>query len=303
MNTLEQMILNAQQTDENLIDALGEGYITIQWAKGDPKMVKHTKGIGGVGGWWISKDRVSDNLGKALKGIGWEETEYTTRDGSDIPCYYTPDMVFSWIADRQITEYRVKEGNDSKVVRVSNGNWDDLRKVAVNGYVTTRLQVMVVQKGLEDFEPMVITAAGSVQMGLDHRNTPRSVKPTIMGVYGKAMGKLIGNKKGAPTFMFWVKVGIARDEKGNAIFVERGTGNDKTSMVLPMLYDVPLSADKVTNDLLTAAYVGNETYNKFVELRTNAEEWIKAWENYSEETATDKKQDKKEEVNHEDIPL
>lgn len=294
MNLFDRMKANLQQTDENLIDTLGEGYITIQWAKGDPKLVKHTKGIGGVGGWWIAKDRVSDDLATALTGVGWTLSEYTTRDGGEIPCYYTPDMEFAWIHDRSLTEYRIKDGAESKVVRVSGGDWKELQKIAVNNYVTSRLQVLVVVKGLEAFEPMVITGAGSVQMMLDARNTPRSVKPTLMSVYGKAMGKMIGSSKGAPTFMFWAKVGIARNEKGEAVFTERGTGNDKTSMVLPMLYGVPASADKVTSQDLEAAYVGDENYNKFIELRRNAEEWVKAWENYSEESHASKPEKAKE---------
>lgn len=290
LTNLDKMKMLVDQTDDNLIDVAGEGYVTLQWAKGDLKMAK--KGVtdlDSVGGWWIAKERCSDELGEALKGIGWEETAYSLRDGGQIACYAAKDIVFSWIAERSLTEYRVKDGRDTKVVRVGgNVDWETLKPIATNNYVTKRLQVMIVLKGLEEFEPMVITAAGSVQMCLEARNRERSVKPTVDAILGKALKSVLKASKAAPTYAFWIKVGVSRDKKGEVVFEERGTGTDTTHMVLPMLYDVPESLSKVTGDDLEKHFVG-DFYGKFTALREEAlAEWVKAWgENYTGEPSSD----------------
>lgn len=307
LSNLDKMKMMVDQTDDNLIDVAGEGYVTLQWAKGDVKMAnKGVTDLDSVGGWWIAKERCSDELGEALKKNGWEDTVYTTRNGDEIPCYAAKDIVFSWIADRSLTEYRVKDGKDTKVVRVGGQtDWDSLRKIANNNYVTKRLQVMIVLKGLEEFEPMVITAAGSVQMALDARNRERSVKPTVDAILGKALKSVLKASKSAPTCAFWVKVGISRDAKGKAIFEERGTGNDTTHMVLPMLYDVPESLSKVTEEDLEKHFVG-DLYGKFIALREEAmDEWVKAWgENYTGDTnSADAPAAKKEDEDPDDMAL
>lgn len=307
ISNLEKMKMLVDQTDDNLIDVAGDGYVTLQWAKGDKKMaMKGVTDLDSTGGWWIAKERCSDELGEALKKIGWEETSYSLRDGGQIPCYAAKDIVFSWIADRSLTEYRVKDGRDTKVVRVGgNVDWESLKPIATNNYVTKRLQVMIVLKGLEEFEPMVITAAGSVQMCLDARNRHRSVKPTVDAVLGKGFKALLKASKAAPTCTFWVKVGVSRDEKGNVVFEERGTGSDTTHMVLPMLYDVPESLSKLTESELEKHLVG-DLYGKFVALREEAlNEWVKAWgEGYTGEVTGDNSATaKKEEEDPEDMPL
>lgn len=284
IDLLEQFKMNVENTDDNLIDIRGDGYITIQWAKGDVKMFgKGVADLDATGGWWVAKDRVNDSLAEALKKIGWEETVYTTRDGGEIPCFHIKEMEFSWIIPRSLTEYRVKDGKDTKVVRVGGRvSWDELRPIAVNNYVTKRIQVMIVQKGLEEFEPMVITAAGSVQMALE------TIKHQIDNTLGKAVQSIMNMSKPAPTFSFWVKVGVARDEKGKISFVEKGTGNDKTSMVLPMAFGLPESMKSVTRKDIESAYVA-QSYTPFLKLAETAlAEWVSLWgENYTGEPSSD----------------
>lgn len=301
LDLLEQFKMNLSQTDADLIDVHEDGYISIQWAKGDVKMAgKGVTDLDSIGGWWIAKEKLNDALIEALKGIGWEETVYTTRDGGGIPCLAAQDMVFSWIMPRSLTEYRVKDGKDTKVVRVGGKvSWDTLRPLAVNNYVTKRLQVMVVIKGLEEFEPMVITAAGSVQMALE------AIKRQVDNTLGKAVQALLKSGEPAPTFSFWVKVGVSRDSKGKVVFEEKGTGNDITSMVLPMAYGLPESVKAVTREDIEKSYVDKQ-YTPFVKIARDAKDnWASLWgDNYTGDmNSADAPAAKKEEEDPDDMAL
>lgn len=274
-NTLfDQMQQMSGLVDQDTVEKLAISFPTAQWGYGNQTLAKKgLKDFDAVGGFFIPEDQVnSEDVQAALLANGWVKCDKNNSDGSTTSGFHASVVLVSWVRDRLAAEYKV----DGRSFKLPLRKWDDARKAAPDGRVYGRGHALVIFKGLEEFGPFVITVAGTAQMAMFGTREDPGVKGRFLKVVCTAAKKAFkGNA--VPMRMFWMKVGITVGTDGKPVFVERGK-KEKSWLMMPSLYDVPASMDKVTQKNLEDWFVGHEVFAKANALYKENEVWATAWD-------------------------
>lgn len=270
MTTNDDMMFDPGMVDEIDQDTVEKNEIQfpiVQWHRGDPKFRK-AGGMDYQGGFFVS-----ENVAPAdLTAYGWEHTSWVHGDTDETEGYYIRELSLSLIRERK--RWEVYEEN-----RRSNYAWRDYDKAREAGLrATGRSHVLVLIKGLEEFGPFVLTLRGMAGVYFSGSRHIKGVLTQFDSVIMKAANDAVrkAGKHGVmPRRAFWLNVGAARDAKGAPVFIEVGSGNDKSHMVIPMALGLPDKAEQVD---LQQFFVGRELLAKTNDLYTENETWAKAWD-------------------------
>lgn len=268
----------AAEFDVSIVDGIDQESVerdqaefpTIQWHRGNPTMKK----LGGMdyqGGFFISEAAAPVDL----EEHGWERTTWTHDDANETDGFYIRDLTFSVIRNRQRWEvYDESSGQRSMFA------WSDYDTASAAGRASGRAHWLIVVKGLEEHGPFILTLRGMAGMYFyNRRNSPRSVVGAFDAVVIRAANDAIkksGRRALMPRRAFWLTVGADRDDKSAPRFTEVGSGNAKSSMVMPVGLGIPEKPAQVT---LGEWFVGKELLNRLNTLWDETVEWGAAWDN------------------------
>ena len=254
------------EIDQDTVEKNEIQFPIIQWHRGDPKFRK-AGGMDYQGGFFVA-----ENMAPAdLTAYGWERTSWVHGDTDETEGYYIRDLTLALIRERK--RWEVYDNN-----RRFNYAWKDYDKASVAGRATGRSHVLALIQGLEKFGPFVLTLRGMAGVHFSGSRHIKGVLTQFDAVVVRAANDAVrkAGKHGImPRRAFWLTVGAARDAKGAPVFIEVGTGSDKSHMVIPVALGLPDKAEQVD---LSKFFVGRELLAKTTAIYTEAETWAAAWD-------------------------
>lgn len=258
MSNYDEFLQGVDDVDQDAIEERGNKYPLIQWIKGDQKQ-KKTGGFAWHGGWFIA-DKNADMTGVE----GWVKESWIRDNGDEVEGFYAPVLELAVINHREWWE--VIEENGSK----TRFGWNNYKGASEVGNPRGRNQYLVVVKGAEDRGIFQVSLLGTIGMAFDNRTG--ALSKLSKTVIAKA-NDFLRSKKDArkmPFYSFWLKVGYAKDEKGQPIFTTVGKGQKTSVVCLPQAWDFPTGDEKV--DFLSY-YVGKEQNAKNGDYFKESVEW------------------------------
>lgn len=255
--------------DQGSVERTESEYPTIQWHRGEPKAKKYG-GMDYQGGFFVAESQAPADLTE----YGWEKVTWTHDSGDETEGYYRREVTVAVVRDRQ--RWEVFENNQRSIYA-----WNDYDTAKAAGRASGRSHTLVVIKGMEALGPFIITLRGMAGVYFYNRkNAPKCVLGMFDSVVMKAANDKVKNSgiKGRlmPRRAFWLTLGASRDDKGAPVFIEVGSGNDKSYMVVPQAIGLPEKAEQVN---LKEYYVGPDMLAQLSQLWADATDWAKAWDN------------------------
>lgn len=257
--------------DQRSVANTGSLYPTIQWAYGDPKL-KKAGGLEYQGGFFVPEEQVN-----ADAMTDWERTTWVHVGGSEVAGFYRRDLVVSIIAARKRWEVYGDSG-------IRSFPWKAYDQAKDAGRPASRLHVLCLVKGLEDFGQFILTFKGSAAMafeGVRGDGVLTRFNGTVLRAANMA-SDAAARKNGQPTGRkwpfraFWLPVGADRTSDGDPRFTEVGRGRDTSHLVLPVALGLPAKPEQVD---LGKFYVGNDLLAVGNDLWAEAEaNWTHAWD-------------------------
>lgn len=262
-----------QDIDQSTVEGSDVQFPLIQWGYGNVKLVKGG-GVEGAGGFFITFDNmpgaIKDELALAMQEQGWEPDSITLGDGSTIDGLYSPKVTFSLVTMRK--RWRASDGNGH--TGYFPFTWDNYEKaVAEYGRATSQIHLLAYVKGLEQFSPFVITMSGSAAMAFEGtKKMPGVLAALTRSVIAAANAATRGFRW--PYRAFWLTVAAATDAKGKPLFTEVGSGNNTTSVVLPVAVGLPADPKDVDLDKFA---LDKPDFQRVQDLFSESVEWRDAW--------------------------
>jgi hypothetical protein len=163
--------------------------------------------------------------------------------------------------------------------------WNAFDKAKEAGRPSGRTHFLVLVKGLEEAGPIVLTLKGVAGRAFEDYRDSKSVITKFSNTViraansasdaaAKKAGKAAGKKWAYRAF--WLPTGAARDDKGEPVFTEVGSGKDTKKCCLPIALGLPDKPEQVD---LKRFYVGNDLLAFVNALYDSSVEWRTAWEN------------------------
>lgn len=263
--------------DPSMVNDAGPMFPLIQWHTGDNKM-KKAGGIDYQGGFFVKADAIDD---ETMAAGGWEKTSWTHDNGTEQAGWWRRQAGLAIIAVRKRWEVFQDGGNRPLVFA-----WNKYDAAKAAGRPSGRLQVLCIVKGLEAVGPLVLTLRGMSAMAFEGRggDTAAAVgkfQATVITAANLASQAKGQRGKRWPLFAFWLPVGADREADGSPKFTKVGTGNNTTSICVPVALGLPA---KPADTNLNAYYVGAELLEECKRIWADAEtNWTHAWDNLTPE--------------------
>ena len=274
------------QIDQETTEQGGQRFPSVQWHNGDPKMKKLGNSMDYMGGWFI-KDGAVDEL--ALRDNGWEKTEWTRSKGELDVGWWKRDIQVSVIAERK----RWEVGTAPDQVVYGWGLYKEAKAAAGSDNTTGRTNALVLIKGLESIGCLVLTLKGTRSLAFDGSPSQAGALThfyqTVIECANRASkaswekrrdAALAAGKKFTEELKtwryraFWLRVGAARDAKGEPVFTMVGHKPKESYICLPVALDLPDKWDKVK---LNDFYIGHELLPVANDLTEMAKTWVAEW--------------------------
>lgn len=260
--------------DQGSVEDAGPSYPTIQYHYGNATLKK----VGGMDyqGGFVIKDGAIDST--LLTAAGWTKTTWAHDTGTEDDVWWKREIALSIIGSRKRWEVNV-QGSPRLVFP-----WNKYDVAKEAGRPTGRTHFLVLVKGLESAGPIVLTLKGVAGRAFEDYRDAKSVltkfSATVIraaNIASDAAAKKAGKPGGKkwPWRAFWLPVGAARDEKGEPIFTEVGTGKDTKKCCLPAALGLPDKAEQVD---LKRFYVGADRLAEVNALFDASADWRSAWE-------------------------
>lgn len=278
--------------------SFGPSFPIVQWHYGDPKMVK-AGGMDWQGGWFFGvesngkKQQVESEeqkakraeIGAAMEAVGWEATTWIHDDGSSTEGFWKREIAVSAIALRKCWEV----WENKKRYPFAWNDYKSAEDFASPRKPSSRLQVLVLVKGLEDVGPLTLTLKGSGAMAFEGTYKMNGALSqfgrTVIKAANEATAAAAKKAGREPTKWaarcFWLPVGADRLPDGKPKFTEVGKDDSTSNVVLPVALGLPESYEDVD---LRRFYVGKELQDKTQELYVENEEWRLAWNEMDTDT-------------------
>jgi hypothetical protein len=261
--------------DQSSVEGGGPSYPTIQYHYGNATLKK----VGGMdyqGGFVIKDGAVSAEL---LTAAGWTKTAWAHDTGTEDDVWWKREIAVAVIAQRKRWEVAAETG-PRKVFP-----WNAFDKAKEAGRPSGRTHFLVLVKGLEEAGPIVLTLKGVAGRAFEDYRDSKSVITKFSNTViraansasdaaAKKAGKAAGKKWAYRAF--WLPTGAARDDKGEPVFTEVGSGKDTKKCCLPIALGLPDKPEQVD---LKRFYVGNDLLAFVNALYDSSVEWRTAWEN------------------------
>lgn len=245
----------------------GSQFPLVQWVNGDPKN-KPLGGIAYTGGFFISADAGIDCP------PGFEEYTLHTQDAKEVKGFAARDLKgVSVIRYRKC--WSSDPGNNGLVMRFG---WNDYEEAEAYGSARGVAHILIGLKGFD--EPLLVsfrgmTAKGMMGMGRNDRGVIPTVGQTLLSA-AKREARKSKMTKTYPLCAFSFDLGPKRNEQGEPVFEEVGSGSNTSLITLPTWLD---ATDGMVSDTeLQRRYVGNELLATYQDVHREAEEWVRAWD-------------------------
>ena len=261
--------------DQSSVEGGGPSYPSIQYHYGNATLKK----VGGMdyqGGFVVKDGAVSAEL---LTAAGWTKTTWSHDTGSEDDVWWKREIAVSIVAQRKRWEVTPETGPRLTFA------WNAFDKAKEAGRPSGRTHFLVLVKGMEEAGPFVLTLKGSAGRAFEDYRDAKSVITKFSNTVIRAANNAsdaAAKKAGKPTGKrwafraFWLPVGAARDDKGEPVFVEVGSGKETKKCCLPVALGLPDKPEQVD---LKRFYVGNDMLAVVNALHDTSAEWRTAWEN------------------------
>ena len=263
--------------DPSMVNDTGPMFPLVQWHTGDNKM-KKAGGIDYMGGFFVKADAIDD---EAMVAGGWEKTTWTHDNGTEQAGWWRRQAGLAVIAIRKRWEVYQDNGRRPLVYP-----WNKYDAAKAAGRPSGRLQALCIVKGIEAAGPVVLTLRGMSSVAFEGRGGDTSAaigkfQATVITAANLASQAKGQRGKRWPLFAFWLPVGADRDADGVPAFTKVGTGNNTSSICVPIALGLPAKPAEVD---LNKFYVGAELLEECKRIWADAESnWTHAWDNLTPE--------------------
>lgn len=244
----------------------GSQFPLCQWVNGDPAK-KPLGGVAYTGGFFIN----------AEAGIecppGFKPDTLHTKDGDEIKGFSARDLKGASVI-RFRRAWTSDPGDNGLVLRFGWDSYDE-----ANEYGKAR-GVAHVLMALKDFdEPLLVSFRGLTAKAIMGMGRDRGVIPHFGSVICSAAQRVARKNKMSkkyPLCAFTLDIGPARNEAGDPLFVEVGTGSNTSMVTMPVWIDA--TSGEVSEAEVQRRYVGNEKLALYQDIHREAEEWAHNWD-------------------------
>lgn len=272
----------------------GWGGLILQWNGGNQTLAKKgIDGSDGTGGWFISDstidDDIKDEFMSAAMEVGFVEDTFTLDDGEELHGLYAPSVEMSVLLRRR--RWASKNGDGNSFAPFGYKGFEALKEAG--GKPTSKMQHIVLIKGLTQFGPMLVTMNGFGRSKAFDDDKTTSACGLFRSTVVKQATAATGSKGQLPQGRFWMSVGLKHDEDGKVIFEKVGKGDKSSTLSLPGLLNVDASDDEL--DVMAYALdaddwtIAQPLFEEFTEWKNawNSFDAVDATESVSEDTAED----------------
>jgi hypothetical protein len=163
--------------------------------------------------------------------------------------------------------------------------WESYQKaVQEHGRAVSQTHVLIMPKGLELFDPFVLSLSGSGAMAFEGTKKMPGVL-TRFSMTVLAASDVQTKPLRLPMRSFWLTFGAAVDGDGKPIFTKVGSGKQTANLVLPAPRGLPATAAECDP---TQWLVDDSLFTHVEEIYKQAEDWMHAWDEMAETPASDK---------------
>lgn len=258
----------ANQIDQDTVESDGQQYPAISFHNGDQTQ-KKAGGISYFGGWFIAEEGAPADM----TAYGWIKDSFISRNsGTEIVGYWASTISVSVIHSRKrwLTQDRPFAWDD----------YEAAKKSMTKGSPRGHQQYLVLLKGAEDLGPFVIGLKGHA--GMCFSGSRQYASNGALSCFNRtviAAANAASKPAKWPFRAFWLSVGSVKNAKGDPQFVEVGSDNATSKIVLPLPIGLPDKADKVALDDF---YVGDDLLATVEQIFTETLTWKAAWDSFTQ---------------------
>lgn len=262
----------------------------IRWMYGNSELADNdVKTVKARGGFFISESTIpgnEDEKGEYISALlenGWSKLSYKAKNGETVDGFAAEDAQLAILhKPRKCWESYDDDGNRTGRYPF---NWDVYNaEKDKHPKMSTRVQLLVVIKGLENLSPALVTLSGTAQFSFSGIKKERGIIQDYSD-FLRTIERQIGAR--LPLRRFWVHFCAERDKKGEPVFKSVGSGTNST-LLCTMSSKLPNMVTATDKEVVkyrdTYAVEGKDedgrhlVTGRFLDLWREYEQWPSEWD-------------------------